>query len=146
MINVQVFGSTKEGTWLIKHCKILVKFMVLLGPFPFNTLLIMRSLQVNKVSVSKDLSEVCKSLLPDPTEAKKLEEYFMMKKQRRVKQEAERVVEEGGFSFPWLKITQPNGQLLTIFGSDRLEFLANWLGKEWKGPNTSVSNPQESRL
>ncbi|KAI9608994.1 hypothetical protein KEM48_003164 [Puccinia striiformis f. sp. tritici PST-130] len=70
----------------------------------------------------------------------------VMKKQRRVKQEAERVVEEGGFSFPWLKITQPNGQLLTIFGSDRLEFLANWLGKEWKGPNTSVSNPQESRL
>ncbi|KAI7953793.1 hypothetical protein MJO28_006340 [Puccinia striiformis f. sp. tritici] len=74
--NTPPFLVPNKRTWLIKHCKILVKFMVLLGPFPFNTLLIMRSLQVNKVSVSKDLSEVCKSLLPDPTEAKKLEEYF----------------------------------------------------------------------
>ncbi|KAI9605082.1 hypothetical protein H4Q26_003053 [Puccinia striiformis f. sp. tritici PST-130] len=89
----------------------------------------------NQVSVSKDMSEVLKFLSPDPIEAKKLEECL-----------TERVVEEGGFGFPWLEITQPDGQRLTIFGSDRFEFLANWLGKEWEGPNPSSSNPRESRL
>ncbi|POW01864.1 hypothetical protein PSHT_12358 [Puccinia striiformis] len=165
--------NTKEGTWLIKHCKILVKCMVPPGPFPFNTLQIMRFLRVvkendqarlleaitdrlyevifeNKVPVSKDMSEVFKSLSPDLMERARVEEYLSQsgdeKIKESVKQDAEQVVEEGGFGFPWLEITQPNGQQLTIFGSDRFEFLANWLGKEWKGPNPSVSNPRESRL
>ncbi|POW12471.1 hypothetical protein PSTT_04454 [Puccinia striiformis] len=143
------------------------------SPFPFNTLPIMRFLSVvkendharlleavtdklyevifeNQVSVSKDMSEVLKSLSPDPIEAKKLEECLSRsgdeKTKESVKREAERVVEEGGFGFPWLEITQPDGQRLTIFGSDRFEFLANWLGKEWEGPNPSSSNPRESRL
>ncbi|KAH9456277.1 hypothetical protein MJO28_006319 [Puccinia striiformis f. sp. tritici] len=150
-----------------------VKCIVPPGPFPFNTLPIMRFLSVvkendharlleavtdklyevifeNQVSVSKDMSEVLKSLSPDPIEAKKLEECLSRsgdeKTKESVKREAERVVEEGGFGFPWLEITQPDGQRLTIFGSDRFEFLANWLGKEWEGPNPSSSNPRESRL
>ncbi|KAI7953778.1 hypothetical protein MJO28_006325 [Puccinia striiformis f. sp. tritici] len=150
-----------------------VKCMVPPGPFPFNTLQIMRFLRVvkendqarlleaitdrlyevifeNKVPVSKDMSEVFKSLSPDLMERARVEEYLSQsgdeKIKESVKQDAEQVVEEGGFGFPWLEITQPNGQQLTIFGSDRFEFLANWLGKEWKGPNPSVSNPRESRL
>ncbi|POW01859.1 hypothetical protein PSHT_12354 [Puccinia striiformis] len=157
----------------ILNGKSLVKCIVPPGPFPFNTLPIMRFLSVvkendharlleavtdklyevifeNQVSVSKDMSEVLKSLSPDPIEAKKLEECLSRsgdeKTKESVKREAERVVEEGGFGFPWLEITQPDGQRLTIFGSDRFEFLANWLGKEWEGPNPSSSNPRESRL
>ncbi|POV94627.1 hypothetical protein PSTT_16757, partial [Puccinia striiformis] len=167
-----------QSIWVNEEIPLMSKFfgvkcMVPPGPFPFNTLQIMRFLRVvkendqarlleaitdrlyevifeNKVPVSKDMSEVFKSLSPDLMERARVEEYLSQsgdeKIKESVKQDAEQVVEEGGFGFPWLEITQPNGQQLTIFGSDRFEFLANWLGKEWKGPNPSVSNPRESRL
>ncbi|OAV99142.1 hypothetical protein PTTG_02889 [Puccinia triticina 1-1 BBBD Race 1] len=148
-----------------------VKCAVPRGPFPFNTLPIMRFLKVvqekapdrleastdklyevvfeNKVEVSDNIAGVLGSLSPAPFEASALEEYVRLSSstetKERVKQDAERLVAEGAFGFPWLEVCKPDGQRLTIFGSDRFEFLADWLGQEWKGPNPSVV-PPKSRL
>ncbi|WAQ83720.1 hypothetical protein PtA15_4A168 [Puccinia triticina] len=84
----------------------------------------------NKVEVSDNIAGVLGSLSPAPFEASALEEYVRLSSstetKERVKQDAERLVAEGAFGFPWLEVCKPDGQRLTIFGSDRFEFLADW--------------------
>ncbi|KAA1075213.1 hypothetical protein PGT21_031310 [Puccinia graminis f. sp. tritici] len=149
-----------------------VKCVMPRGQFPFNTLPMMRFLKVvqekdpgrleastdrlyeaifeNKVKVADNPSGVLGSLSPSVLDASRVEEYRQQSSseetKEKVKRDAERLVEEGAFGFPWIEVSRPDGQRLTIFGSDRFEFLADWLGQEWKGPNPSSTEPTKSRL
>ncbi|KAG0151999.1 hypothetical protein CROQUDRAFT_650585 [Cronartium quercuum f. sp. fusiforme G11] len=126
--------------------------------FPANTLYAMRLLRIlHKAAPDKlessterlweamfitgkpieDSDSIKTVLLSDfhPTE---LDEYIELSKlgqhKASMKQAAEDLVHLGAFGFPWIEITKPNGEKLKIFGSDRFEFLANWLGVKWHGP------------
>lgn len=149
-----------------------VKCSVPAGPFPVNTLPIMRFLAVvqekdpgrlealtdrlyelmfeNQLKAPDDMGAVFGALSPASLEAAKLDEYVRLSRaeeaKERVKQEALQLVDQGAFGFPWLEICTPDEKRLTIFGSDRFEFLAHWLGKEWKGPNPAFTEPPKSRL
>ncbi|CAH7686275.1 thioredoxin-like protein [Phakopsora pachyrhizi] len=69
-----------------------------------------------------------------------------------LKEDTEKLVnQEFCFGFPWIQVFVRNRnsnsgdkdneeqvRKLSIFGSDRFEFLANWLGKKWYGPNPQI--------
>ncbi|KNZ64178.1 hypothetical protein VP01_1058g6 [Puccinia sorghi] len=100
------------------------------------------------------VEEVFEALSSGPLEATKVAEYVELSRRQETKEavklDAERLVNQGAFGFPWLEIFPPNldhliTPALTIFGSDRFEFLAHWLGKEWKGPNPATEEPPKSQ-
>ncbi|EFP91254.2 uncharacterized protein PGTG_17111 [Puccinia graminis f. sp. tritici CRL 75-36-700-3] len=87
----------------------------------------------NKVKVADNPSGVLGSLSPSVLDASRVEEYRQQSSseetKEKVKRDAERLVEEGAFGFPWIEVSRPDGQRLTIFGSDRFEFLADWFAR-----------------
>jgi len=154
-----------------------VKCVLPQGPFPFNTLQIMRFLKVVQEKAPDSLEGmtdklyelvfskqvrvggVFEALTPGPLGAAQVAEYVeqsgRQETKEAVRRDVERLVAQGAFGFPWLEIflpcnhrphDHPDAPALTLFGSDRFEFLAHWLGKEWKGPNPSAQEPPKSRL
>ncbi|KAH8927751.1 thioredoxin-like protein [Atractiella rhizophila] len=52
----------------------------------------------------------------------------------KLKREAGEMAARGAYGCPWWEIERPDGAVLNLFGSDRFEVLAWWLGKQWNGP------------
>lgn len=138
--------------------------------FPFETLAVMRLLRVVRdqspgqleIATRKlwetafethvgleGLELITKALTPHPFSPETLEEYLEISSSPEnklgLKAEAHALVGQGAFGLPWIEARQPNGERLSLFGSDRLEFLAHWLGVEWQGPNPT-SQPMNSKL
>ncbi|KAH9819673.1 thioredoxin-like protein [Melampsora americana] len=134
--------------------------------FPTNTLYLMRLLRIiQKLSPDKlekstdklyeamfitrkpleDLSKT-KSILTDLINSSVLEDYITLSTQeeskRSMRESAEELVKNGAFGFPWIEVIKPNGDQLHVFGSDRFEFLANWLGVKWLGPSFNQTHFQ----
>ncbi|EGG10376.1 uncharacterized protein MELLADRAFT_94402 [Melampsora larici-populina 98AG31] len=134
--------------------------------FPTNTLKVMRILRIiQQLSPSKlesstnklyeamfitgsqieDLS-ITKSILTPILNSSTLDQYISLSETNEcksaMKQAAQELVEKGAFGFPWLEVVKPDGDRLTIFGSDRFEFLAHWLGVKWYGPSFNHTNLQ----
>ncbi|KAM0753156.1 thioredoxin-like protein [Meredithblackwellia eburnea MCA 4105] len=52
----------------------------------------------------------------------------------RVKKDASDIVAAGAFGFPWMQVKHDNGEQINVFGSDRFEVIAHFLGKPYYGP------------
>lgn len=132
--------------------------------FPTNTLHLMRLLRIiqhsspNKLEQStdklyeamfiksKDLEDltICQEILSPLFPSSTIKEYITTSKleehKSSMKQAAEELVKNGAFGFPWIEVLKPNGDQLSVFGSDRFEFLAHWLGVQWYGPAFNATN------
>lgn len=95
------------------------------------------------------LELITKALTPHPFSTQTLQHYLKLsntlENKERLKMETEELVNQGAFGLPWIEAHQPDGQRLSLFGSDRFEFLAHWLGVEWQGPNPTFQ-PMNSKL
>ncbi|KAI5480806.1 hypothetical protein MNV49_007216 [Pseudohyphozyma bogoriensis] len=76
----------------------------------------------------------------------KLREYMVLAQSEsnkaRVKSEPQELVENGAFGFPWIIVEREDGEKHRFFGSDRLELMAYFLGKEYLGPFPEGPKPR----
>uniref|UniRef100_A0A8C4WYL2 Glutathione S-transferase kappa n=1 Tax=Eptatretus burgeri TaxID=7764 RepID=A0A8C4WYL2_EPTBU len=52
----------------------------------------------------------------------------------RLKKVTNDAIENGAFGMPWLVVHLPGSPSFSLFGSDRMELLADLLGEKWYGP------------
>ncbi|MBW0479895.1 hypothetical protein O181_019610 [Austropuccinia psidii MF-1] len=103
---------------------------------------------VNQVS-PEDVESVTQGLTPNPFSLEELQSHIATSQTQmikdRVKKDCMQLVEGGAFGAPWIEVLKPNGERLTLFGSDRFEFLAHWLGETWLGPVPDLSAKTTSK-
>jgi len=91
-------------------------------------------------------------LAPSPFSPDKLQSLLRASQtpenKERTKADAQSMVETlGGFGMPWIEIQRADGEKESFFGSDRMECIASWLGKEYPyGGIFPVQEAQKSRL
>ncbi|KDQ13161.1 hypothetical protein BOTBODRAFT_33773 [Botryobasidium botryosum FD-172 SS1] len=91
-------------------------------------------------------------LTPSPFSSDKLQSLLqasqMPENKERAKADAQSIVDNlGTFGMPWIEIQRADGEKESFFGSDRMECIADWLGKSYRysGPFPTQAE-QNSRL